>query len=227
MKIKFSGLLAVAAVAAAMASTASATELCAGVSDITTIAAAGGCTVAGSNLVFSNFTVSASAGFTAATIGLAPSGLGTVDTGSDVDLAFQIGGLAGTGVATADGDIEMVYTVQGGIEGVDILLQASPVTTGGILTVTEVACSAAFVSGVCSGTTLANYTVISSGAVVTNSEMFIPPYSGEVYIKKDLSYDGATSSELVNSQIIPEPMTFSLMGAGLLGLGLLGRRFRK
>jgi hypothetical protein len=227
MKSKFTGLFAVAALAAAMASTASASILCAGVSDITTIAASGGCTVGGSNLLFSNFSVSASAGFTSAQVGLAPAGLGTTTLGADVDLAFQIGGLQGTGVAAALGDIELLYTVQGGIAGVDITLQASPVSTGGIVTVTEVACTQAFVAGVCGGTTLANYTVISSGNVVSNSQLFIPPYGGEVWIKKDISYDGATTSELVNSQIIPEPMTFSLMGAGLLGLGLLGRRLRK
>jgi hypothetical protein len=228
MKSKFYGLFAVAALAAATASTASASVLCAGISDVTTIAGLGGCTVAGSSMLFSNFSVSASAGFTSAQVGLAPVGQGTTTIGPDVDLAFQIGGLQGTGVAAALGDVELLYTVQGGMSGVDITLQASPVTTGGIVTVTEVACNQAFVAGVCGGTTLANYTVISSGNAVSNQEFFIPSYFGEVWIKKDISYDGATTSELVNSQIsVPEPMTFSLMGAGLLGLGLLGRRLRK
>jgi hypothetical protein len=45
-----------------------------------------------------------------------------------------------------------------------------------------------------------------------------------VYIKKDLNFEGATTSEFTNSQLTPEPMTFSLMGVGLLGLGIFGRR---
>jgi hypothetical protein len=182
-------------------------------------------------LLFNSFTVSPSAGFTSATVGISNDASGSGTYGGDVDLAFQIGGLTGPGVGTALGDVELMYTVQGGLSGIDIRLQASPVTTGGQMTVTEVACSAAFVGGVCSGTTLAHYSVTSGGQVATNQQFFIPPYGGEVWIKKDLSYNGATASELVNSQIVPElvpePVTFSLMGAGLLGAGILRRRLRK
>jgi hypothetical protein len=230
MKTKFYGLLAAAALAVAVAPTARAIPLCEGTSNVTTIAPVG-CNVNGApELLFNNFTVSASAGFTGATIGIAPDAQGTGTYGDDVDLAFQIGGLTGPGVTTASGDIELEYTVQGGLEGVDIVLQASPVVSGGSETITEVACSSAFVAGACDGTTLANYTVVSSGQVAVNSQvpwLLTPGYSGPVYIKKDLSYDGATTSELVNSQVVPEPVTFSLMGVGLLGLGLMGRRLRK
>jgi hypothetical protein len=229
MRTKLSGFLAVAAVAVAMASTASATELCMGVSNVTTIAAAGGCTVTGSTLVFNNFVVDPSSGFTGATIGIGSAASGTGVFGSDVDLAFQIGGLSGPGVPDS-GDIILDYTVTGGIIGVDMAVQASPVVSGGSITVTELACTTAFVNGVCSGTTLANFTAVSSGQPATPTQLFTTSYSGEVFIQKDLSYDGATTSSLVNSQIVstvPEPMTLSLMGAGLLGLGLVGRRIRK
>lgn len=218
-------MFAIAVMAAAMASTASATIVCDGVSNVV------GVTCTEGTLTFSNFSVSASSGFTSAQIGIQNGG-STGVFGNEVDLGFQIGGLQGSGVTSALGDVELQYEVTGGVGGVDITLQASPLISGGSETVTEIACSAAFVSGVCSGNTLANYVVISTGGVVSNSQIpWLPPYQGyegPVFIKKDLSYDGATTSELVNSQAaVPEPMTFSLVGAGLLGLGLLGRRLRK
>jgi len=228
MKTKFSSLLFVAVMAAAMALTASAALLC----DSGTVSNVVGTTCTEGQLTFSNFSVSASSGFTSAQIGIGGSAQGTGVFGNNVDLAFQIGGLQGSGVTSALGDVELQYEVTGGVGGVDITLQASPLIAGGSETVTEIACSAAFIAGVCSGNTLANYVVISTGAVVSNSQIpWLPPYQnydGPVFIKKDLSYDGATTSELVNSQAtVPEPMTFSLVGAGLLGLGLLGRRLRK
>jgi|SRR5579863_499751 len=229
MRTKLSGFFAVAAIAAAMASTASASELCAGVSDVTTIAANGGCTVSGAGLLFNNFSVSPSAGFTGAVVGIAGSGFGTGVTGSDVDLAFQIGGLQGPTIPDL-GDIELEYDVTGGIVGVDMTIQASPVISGGSMTVSEKVCTVAFVNSVCNGITLANFTVTSSGQAVSTTQLFSTAFSGEVYIEKDLSYDGATTSSLVNSHVVssvPEPMTFSLMGAGLLGLGLMRRRGRK
>src|ERR1700733_1359528 len=84
MRMKFSGVLAMAALVAAMASTASATELCAGVSNVTSIGAAG-CDVAGdTGVVFSNFTVSV-VGASSATVGISEASF----TDGQVDLQFQ------------------------------------------------------------------------------------------------------------------------------------------
>jgi hypothetical protein len=229
MRIKLSTFVAVAALAAAVTSTASASELCAGVSNVTAIAAAGGCTVSGSDLLFNNFSVIATSGFTQAAVGIATAPFGTDVVGSDVDLSFQIGGLLGSGATSGIGDIELSYTVTGGILGLDIVEQASQVTTGGSLTVTEAACTVAWVANTCGGSVLANFSATSSGQTVTNQQIFSPAYSGTVYIEKNLLYDGATTSSLVNSHIVaaPEPATYSLIGAGLLGVGLLKRRLHK
>lgn len=45
------------------------------------------------------------------------------------------------------------------------------------------------------------------------------------YVTKDI--DGGSESYQMPGGIVPEPMTLSMMGAGLLGLGLFGRRLRR
>src|SRR5262249_22054963 len=183
------------------------------------------CTVPGTpTMFFNNFVVSPSAGLSTATVGTNATDTKTV--GNTAFLAFQIGGLTWTG-PVGFGDILMTYAVTGGIQGVDLMLQATQVTNGGSMTITEVVCNVPFVSTLCPGTTLANISITSSGGVATNNASFAA--TGLVYIKKDIQFNGATSSELVNSHTspVPEPMTLSLMGLGLIGLGLIGRRVTK
>jgi hypothetical protein len=192
------------------------------------------CFVTGAaSVLFSNFSVNASAGFTAYTVGIRPGAGGTPPGGGNTGLVggnilldFQLGGCAGPG-CPGNGDVLMFYQVDGGIQGVDMTVQATP-TNGGSLTIIEIVCAVAFVSNACPGApsnTLANYSITSNGQTVSDFRTFAS--TGQVFIKKDIQFNGASISEFVNSQTIPEPMTLSLMGLGLLGLGLIGRRVRK
>jgi hypothetical protein len=226
MKTKFSGFFAMAVLVAAMASTASATELCSGVTNVTTIGA-GGCDVAGDpGVIFGNFTVSV-AGAESADVGI--SGTSFVD--NQIDLSFEISVTDEANAGSAD--IILSYTVTGGIIGVDDQFQASPLSPGGSVTISEIACSVPF-STACpqpATNTLANYAGVSTGQLVEDSETFAGGVAvNPVYIKKDIDLSDAVMSEFTNSQqvsSVPETATFSLMGAGLLGLGVLKRRFRK
>jgi hypothetical protein len=204
-----------------LSSVASASTVdCMTVNDVTTLTGANNCSVTGASLMFSNFALSES-GMTAATVGIGNAAAGTGVSNGEVVLAFELGGLLWSG-ATGFGDILMFYEVTPAISGVDLTLQATPVVAGGQMTITEVACSQAFTGTFCGGTTLANFSVTSGGQAVFNSAIF--PTQGPVFIKKDIQFNGAITSEFQNSQLIPEPMSLSLMGAGLLGLGIFGRR---
>lgn len=213
-----------------------ATLNCAGITDVASNGAGGlgpasgnNCSVTGApSILFSNFTVSASAGFTAATIGIQnnPPGSTGVIAGNVILLDFQIGGVIGPG-APLNGDILLQYQVTGGLHGVDMTFQATPGNGGGNITITEVVCTVAFVNNACPDVTLANYVVSSNGSPANGSAAFAS--TSPVFIKKDIQFNNATMSEFINSHAadIPEPVTVSLVGFGLLGVGLIGRRVRK
>jgi hypothetical protein len=224
MKNKILGIL-VGLVAMGMMASA-ATVSCLGVSDVT----AGGLGLGGGNncdvapatsVFFSNFVVSASAGFTGSTVGI--SSLLTNVTAGEINLVFQI---ANAPVTATSGDVILTYEVTGGINGVDLQFQATPGTGGGGVKITEQACTTAFVGGSCpiTSTTLANYFLTSTGATVTGSASF--PLTQTVWIQKDITYTNAAMSQFENSQAtpVPEPVTLSMVGLGLMGLGLMRRR---
>jgi hypothetical protein len=222
MKRKILSVAFMALTGMMLSSVASASTVdCSTVNDVTTLTGANNCSVTGASLMFSNFAVSESSGLTSGTVGIGNAVAGTGVFGGEVVLAFQLGGLTWSG-ATGFGDILMFYEVTPAISGVDLSLQATPAVPGGQMTITEVACDQAFKGTSCNGTTLANFSVTSGGQSASNSAIF--PTTGPVFIKKDIQFNGATTSEFENSQLIPEPMSLSLMGAGLLGLGIFGRR---
>jgi len=237
VKITFCKLLLLSGFAA-LGSLASASPVdidCAGpgadqvtVPDVTALAP-DTCSVIGSSLLFSNFGVTSTDG-TTPTIGVASPSDGTGVVGSDTNLVFQI-----TSGAPGLDDTFLTYEVTGApVIGLDMNFEAQPLTGNGSVTVTEVACSSAFVIDACLGTTYADFgatsiCVSSTCTVGSNAEFLIGGAENTVYIQKDIAFSGANITVLENSYFssVPEPVLASLMAAALLGFGLVHRRPNK
>jgi hypothetical protein len=139
----------------------------------------------------------------------------------------------------ASSDLELEDQVVGSTSGVDLAA-----SIGGSGFVNEVVCSVFTASGICpTADTFGILNVSSTGSVVTIglagslcatgctsstaggvAAIGFASAQSEVWIIKNINSGSAPFSEVEQSYLVPEPMTFSLIGAGLLGLGLLGRR---
>ncbi|HUA86102.1 MAG TPA: PEP-CTERM sorting domain-containing protein [Bryobacteraceae bacterium] len=139
-------------------------------------------------------------------------------SGSDDTLLFQIS-------AALPVDVLLDYTVTGrGIEGIDASYGSSTSATGSI---TETACGVAFGTGGTCSDVLSTIFDTTPGVVVKGTPAEFAPVS-TVYITKDVEDQMPNVfSEFSDSIVTPEPMTLSLMGMGLLGIGLFGRRSRR
>jgi hypothetical protein len=115
-------------------------------------------------------------------------------------------------------DIWLNFTVTGPLGGIDLSVARSNAV------VTEVACSGPITAGICSGQELGYLTVYSGGS----GSMEFGQTSDLTYIWKDIGVGqgGELSAFTQSFHVVPEPMTFALIGAGLLGLGLLRRKIR-
>jgi hypothetical protein len=181
-------------------------------------------------LNFSNFSYLLDAGsFSASPLDVSVESASVV--GSEVTLLFNPN-------LAVSSDLELEDQVTGGLLGVDLAWNGS-----GTGFVNEVVCTMFTSTGICpSGDWLATLAVNSGGAVATVepgcvgcssstangvASVVFGAAQGEVWIFKDINSGNAPYSEVEQSYLVPEPMTFSLLGAGLLGLGLLGRRRRK
>lgn len=167
------------------------------------------CTVG--NYTFSNFEVYSNSPF---------------DTGDPFEIQIsgtsnggEIGLVFGTDI-TAGQDYQFEYEITGGIDNMTL-------SNGGLGTasITEYICSGAItLPGSTCGTGNTQLATLGAlGGAVTSTAV---AFSTNDFVFKDLDGGNMQISEFAQT-IAPEPMTLSLMGVGLLGLGFLGRRRKK
>jgi len=193
-----------------MASLASASAVSCNSTVTTNVTTLGTLVCAGSGESFSNFTVTSTG---SATVGLSSM---TFDAVSGI-VVVQFN----PNPVTVPQDITLGYLITGPTTGIDFNVLGTPLSG---ITFSEIACS----TQLCAGQNNVIYGNISnSGPVQTNFAAFLTTQTS-VWIKKDINFNSAGSvlTDFTDSSHtpVPEPMTLSMMGIGLLGLGLARRR---
>ncbi len=158
------------------------------------------------NYTFNNFSLTATTGFPGNTnFSMGLGGGGTSAAAGILDFGYTL--------LTGSEDVRLVYSLTPGIPGMTLA-----VGTGGV---SEIVCDSA---GVTAGGSCLGSVIGSSGGSITggNHTTITIGASSQDWIVKDIGSGGSEFSQ----SIIPEPMTLTLLGAGLLGLGALGRRRR-
>jgi len=162
-------------------------------------------------LLFSNFSVVNAGNVPNPSMNLvsANSNGGYVNLNFNPSLAAQSGAV----------DVWFYFTVTGGINGIDLTLAG----INGSLN--DFACATPFVNNVCQSGALASLVVFSGNSAAASfpNDVFQSP----VYIYKNILVQGPGElSSFTQSFHIPEPISFVLIGSGLLGLGLLRRKIK-
>jgi hypothetical protein len=166
---------------------------------------------------FSNFqyTLTPTSGFIGNNFDILVNG-GVPYAGGPVNLEFNPG-------TAANSDLQLEFEVTG-----SAMTSVSLGFNGASGGVNETVCTIYMPTGICTAAPI-GVGGTSSLVVVPTSQSatlnFITAQS-TIWVFKDIEAGTGFFSEVNQGFTVPEPMTFSLLGAGLLGLGLMGRRRR-
>ncbi|MEP7353997.1 MAG: PEP-CTERM sorting domain-containing protein [Acidobacteriota bacterium] len=199
--------------------TAFAVSVCStAVVDVTTLNAGGGCTVG--TLTFNTFTVSAGqVGIT----GINNPGVSGVGLNFNPNLTD----------ASVLNDIHFSFSVTGPISSLSLVYAFDGATGTGTSAIGEKICDSVGVnaSGLCLGTQLATLNTATNiiGTPASGTVSFAPQTT--IFIWKDINITGndhlSSFDQNFSSTTAPEPATLSMLGLGLVGLGIAARKRMK
>jgi hypothetical protein len=196
--------------------------------DVTTLNAGGGCTIG--TWTFNNFAVTTAGGAAGPVVDLGGfydgTQAGPEPPAGEVGLNFNPN-LGGVGTIVTDIHFTFSVSNSAGLISDAFLFNAGTVSSQ----IQERVCTVSVTqSGFCGGVQLGPDLVANGGSTAGPS---VFAGNSTVWIWKDINIQNVSTDHIssfdqaFSSSGVPEPMTFSMMGVGLLGLGLLGRRLRK